>query len=204
LFLGLILRRLIGFLLTFTFFSASTQVYEPFLVEDPSGNGRFWNFYNARGINQYGKTAEESGVANLYKDFPGVTPNGSTSGWVRNASISPVLPSGGPGSDDGAMASDPKVFYDDKQGVWVMFYFGLGDGTNGHADIMVAFARELEGPWEKDLVPLYKAGGHPMGIDSEHAHKVSVVYDGKGVGYMFYTAVGPKGRGIALLTSEVV
>ena len=31
--------------------------------------------------------------------------------------------------DDKAMASDPKVFWDEEQGVWVMFYFGLGDAT---------------------------------------------------------------------------
>ncbi len=27
--------------------------------------------------------------------------------------------------------------------------------------------------WEKDPTPLYKAGAHPLGIDAEHAHKVS-------------------------------
>ena len=27
------------------------------------------------------------------------------------------------------MASDPKVFYDREQDVWVMFYFGVGAGT---------------------------------------------------------------------------
>jgi hypothetical protein len=27
------------------------------------------------------------------------------------------------------MASDPKVFYDREQEVWVMFYFGVGAGT---------------------------------------------------------------------------
>lgn len=30
----------------------------------------------------------------------------------------------------------------------------------------------------------YKAGGHPKGLDSEHAHKVSLVYDDNGVGYV--------------------
>ena len=41
------------------------------------------------------------------------------------------------------MASDPKVFWDEQQGVWVMFYFGSGDGTHGHADIMIAFSKDL-------------------------------------------------------------
>lgn len=41
------------------------------------------------------------------------------------------------------MASDPKVFWDEQQGVWVMFYFGLGDATNGHAEILMAFSQDL-------------------------------------------------------------
>ncbi len=95
-----------------------------------------------------------------------------------------------------------QVFWDADQGVWVMFYFGLGDGTGGHADILVAFSRDLL-TWERDPEPLYKAGGHPAGIDSQYAHKVSIIYH-DGVGYLYYTAVGPAGRGIALLTSQPV
>eukprot|EP00041_Stephanoeca_diplocostata_P018472 m.386796 g.386796 ORF g.386796 m.386796 type:complete len:107 (+) comp21024_c0_seq2:158-478(+) len=87
------------------------------------------------------------------------------------------------------------------QGVWVMFYFGLGDGTGGHAVICVAFSTDLV-HWDKDHEPLYPAGGHPAGIDSQHAHKISIIYDDEGVGYLYYTAVGPRGRGIALLTSK--
>ena len=82
-----------------------------------------------------------------------------------------------------------------------MFYFGLGDGTHGHAVILAAYSDDLL-TWEKDPVPLYGAGGHPAGIDAQHAHKISIIYDDAGVGYMYYTAVGPKGRGIALLTSK--
>ena len=52
-----------------------------------------------------------------------------------------------------------------------MFYFGLGDATNGHAVILVAFSTDLV-HWEKDPAPLYNAGGHPLGIDAQHAHKV--------------------------------
>ena len=29
------------------------------------------------------------------------------------------------------------------QSVWVMFYFGLGDATDGHAEILVAFSTDL-------------------------------------------------------------
>ena len=83
-----------------------------------------------------------------------------------------------------------------------MFYFGLGAGSGGHADVMIARSADLLA-WEKDPEPLYKAGGHPSGIDAEHAHKISILFK-DGVGYLFYTAVGPKGRGIALLTSEPV
>ena len=81
------------------------------------------------------------------KDFPGLDLSQNKSLWTHNQA-SPVLPSGGPGSDDGAMASDPKVpswpaiscpnpnpnlqvFWDEEQQVWVMFYFGVGDATQG-------------------------------------------------------------------------
>lgn len=184
-------------------------VYQPFLLEvtdaDPRIGSTFYNFYNARGINEYNATAEESGIANLFpgpageSSFPGLTPTANSTQWVRNPS-SPVLPSGPPGSPDTAMASDPKVFWDAKQGVWVMFYFGLGDSTNGHADILIAFSEDLI-IWEKDPEPLYKAGGNPTGIDADHAHKISIIYHDD-IGYMYYTAVGPAGRGIALLTSK--
>jgi hypothetical protein len=120
---------------------------------------------------------------------------------ATSARRSPLIPSGAAGAYDTAMASDPKVFYDDELQCWVMFYFGLGDGSAGHADIMMARSHDLVA-WEKDPVPLYKAGGHPNGIDSQHAHKISMIYDRAGVGYMYYTAVGGKGRGIALLTSR--
>ena len=38
-----------------------------------------------------------------------------------------------------------------------------GDGTNGHADIMAAYSTDLL-TWDKDPVPLYRAGGHPLGV----------------------------------------
>jgi hypothetical protein len=111
------------------------------------------------------------------------------------------MQTGPPDSIDSQMASDPKVYWDEVQNVWVCFYFALGGGTQGHADIAVAFSIDLI-KWDKDPVPLYKAGGHPAGIDGDHAHKVSVFFDSEGVGYLYYTAVGAKGRGIALITSK--
>ena len=70
---------------------------------------------------------------------------------------------------------------------------------------MIAFSKDLI-KWDRDERPLYRAGGHPSGIDANFAHKVSVIYDqDTGVGYMYYTAVSYKyGRGIALLTSKPV
>jgi hypothetical protein len=86
------------------------------------------------------------------------------------------------------MASDPKVFYDSEQEVWTMFYFGVGAGTGGHADILIAFSKDLI-HWDKDEFPLYRAGGHPDGIDAEHAHKISIIYE-KGIGYLYCKHVG--------------
>eukprot|EP00911_Craspedida_sp_UC1_P002762 UC1_evm1s2026 len=175
-------------------------VYQPNAVRH---NGSVYNFYNAHGTNQYGKPAEESGLAVISASkFPGVDQATNSSLWQRYAG-SPVIPSGPHGAYDTLMASDPKVFWDAEQGIWVMFYFGVGDGSGGHADILFACSSDLL-HWDKDPVPLYKAGAHPQGTDSAHAHKVSIVFDNKGTGYMYYTAVGPYGRGIALLTSHPV
>ena len=176
----------------------SHVVYQPNVVI--SGE-MVYDFYNAAGVNEYGKNAEETGFATLpLSAIPGIDHAANKSLWRRDPR-SPVIASGPPGSCDTAMASDPKIFWDEEQQVWVNFYFGLGDGTHGHADILVAFSKDLV-KWDKDERPLYRAGGHPDGIDAQHAHKISIIYDDKGVGYLYYTAVGPKGRGIALLTSE--
>eukprot|EP00040_Diaphanoeca_grandis_P017567 m.91823 g.91823 ORF g.91823 m.91823 type:complete len:502 (+) comp26503_c1_seq2:82-1587(+) len=172
-------------------------VYQPYLVEE---NGTFYDFFNARGINERNEGAEETGLYTLAENlFPGIDESTNSSHWIENPA-SPLLPSGPPDSFDSAMASDPKVFWDEVQNVWVMFYFGLGGGSGGHADIMIAFSNDLI-RWDKDETPLYKAGGHPLGLDSQHAHKISIIFD-NGVGYLYYTAVGTKGRGIALLTSK--
>ena len=122
-------------------------VYQPFLVDD--GNGTLFDFYNAAGTNQFGKGAEETGVATLPANLlPGIDAASGKSQWVEYAH-NPVIKSGGRGAPDTAMASDPKVFWDAELQLWVMFYFGLGDGTQGHADILIAFSKDLY-TWDKD------------------------------------------------------
>lgn len=150
-------------------------IYQPFLLEH---DGKFWNFYNAA----EGHT-EQIGIA--------TSPN--LLDWSRYPD-NPVLEVGERASK---RCADPKVFRDGDH--WVMFYYGLEDG---HADIRVAFSRDLR-HWKAYPEPLYDEGGHPKGLDSTHAHKVSIVYnDENDTFYMYYCAVGKQGRGITLLTSR--
>jgi predicted GH43/DUF377 family glycosyl hydrolase len=82
-----------------------------------------------------------------------------------------------------------------------MIYFGVGKGGE---HIMAAFSRDLL-HWTAHPEPLYKAGGHPTGLDSHAAHKITLIYNApKATYYMFYCAAGNKGRGIALLTSKAL
>lgn len=152
-------------------------IYQPWLVEH---DGRFYNFYNAAN----GGTERMGGAisTNLleWKRFPG-------NPVVR------VRPEG----YDSQFCSDGKVFWDRDH--WVMFYFGVGKGG---AHIMAAFSRDLE-DWTSHPEPLYKAGGHPAGLDSQYAHKISLVRNpASDTFYMYYCAVGKQGRGIGLLTSR--
>ena len=103
-----------------------------------------------------------------------------------------------PGDFDSQFCSDPKVYRDGDH--WVMFYFGLGN--EGKASIMVAFSRDLLN-WTKDKTPLYRAGDNLL--DNQHAHKTSLVYNASNkTYYLYYCAVGSKGRGIGLVTSEAI
>lgn len=154
-------------------------IYQPWLVEH---KGRFYNFYNAKHMPDW---IEQIGMATSkdllnwerYKDNPVVR--------VR------------PGGYDDKFCSDGKVFRDGDH--WVMFYFGVGKGG---AHIMVAFSRDLL-HWTSHPEPIYKAGGHPGGLDKQYAHKISLVYNsGNDTFYMYYCAVGNKGRCIGLLTSK--
>lgn len=157
-------------------------IYQPWLVEH---RGRFFNFYNAaRGA------VEQIGLA-FSTDLLH---------WMRYPA-NPILRNR-PGGYDEQFCSDPKVFWDGDH--WTMFYFGVG---RGGAHIMVAFSRDLV-HWVAHPEPLYKAGGHPGGLDKQYAHKVSLVFNPKNqTFYLFYNAVPGKndvvgGRGIGLITSQ--
>ncbi len=152
-------------------------IYQPWLVEY---KGKFYDFYNA---------------ANGGKEQTGLALSGDLLNWKRY-SDNPVIPIR-PGGYDEDFASDPKVFRDGDH--WTMFYFGVGKGG---AHIMVAFSRDLE-HWTSHPEPLYKAGGHPGGLDKTYAHKISLVYQkSNDTFYLYYCAVGNKGRCIGLLTSR--
>lgn len=157
----------------------SDCIYQPWLV---AHQGRYYNFYNAAQ-----GSIEQTGLAlsdNLLD-------------WKRFAE-NPVVRNR-PGGYDEQFASDPKVFRDG--GHWTMLYFGVG---RGGAHVMAAFSRDLT-HWAADPEPLYKAGGNPSGLDKTYAHKVSLVYRPENdTFYLYYCAVGARGRGIGLLTSRVV
>jgi predicted GH43/DUF377 family glycosyl hydrolase len=154
-------------------------IYQPWLVEH---DGAYYNFYNAAQ-----GSIEQMGLA-LSNDLIH---------WVRYP-LNPVV-SNRPGGYDSDFSSDAKVFRDGDH--WTMFYFGVG--KNG-AHIMIAFSRDLI-HWTAHPEPLYKAGGHPLGLDKQHAHKISLVYNpNNDTFYMFYCATGNKGRTIGLLTSKPV
>ena len=154
-------------------------IYQPWLVEH---EGTYYNFYNAAhgGI-------EKTGLA-LSSDLIH---------WVRYP-FNPIVDVR-PDGYDARFASDPKVFRDGDH--WTMFYFGVGRGGE---HIMIAFSRDLV-HWTADPEPLYRAGCHPLWLDREYAHKISLVYrPDSDTFYMFYCAVGNRGRAIGLLTSKPV
>lgn len=153
-------------------------IYQPWLLEH---DGLFFNFYNAAN-----GSIEQTGLARSQDLFR----------WHRFEN-NPVVPHGPPGSYNEKFSSDPKVFWDRDH--WIMFFFGVG---RGGAHIMAAFSRDLY-HWTVDPDPLYKSGGHPSGIDEKYAHKISLVWNPRNeTYYLFYTAVGKKGRGIGLITSK--
>jgi hypothetical protein len=173
----------------------SSVIYAPFLF--PALDGSLGDFYNA----QRPGGCEESGAAYLpggAEALPGFDAATNSSLWRRDPA-NPLLP-----NDASAtyQASDPKVWYDSVQDVWILIYFCNGDGTGGGADICIAFSADQK-EWLKSSTPLYAHGGHPRGYDSEHAHKVWLTADpATGILYLYYTGVFSGGRGILLLTSE--
>ncbi len=153
-------------------------IYQPWLLEHKGG---YYNFYNAaKG------SIEQMGLA-LSDDLLE---------WKRYEH-NPVIPHGPGGSYNQKFSSDGKVFWDKDH--WVNFFFGVG---RGGAHIMIAFSRDLY-HWTVDPEPLYTSGGNPSGLDKKYAHKISLVWNpGNETYYMFYNAVGNKGRGIGLITSK--
>ena len=156
-------------------------IYQPWLVEH---EGRFYNFYNAKHMPDWIEQIGGATSADLLE-------------WKRYAS-NPVVRVR-PGAYDEKFCSDGKVFRDGDH--WVMFYFGVG---RGGAHIMAAFSRDLV-HWTAHPEPLYKAGGHPGGLDRQYAHKISLVYNqANATFYLYYCAVGNKGRCIGLITSKPI
>ncbi len=156
-------------------------IYQPWLVES---NGVFYNFYNAKHMPDW---YEQMGAAT----------SADLMDWKRYAG-NPIIRNR-PGGYDEKFCSDGKVFRDGDH--WVMFYFGV---NNDGAHIMLAFSRDLL-HWTAHPEPLYKAGGHPGGLDKQFAHKISLVYNkANDTFYLYYCAVGNKGRCIGLLTSREI
>lgn len=152
-------------------------IYQPWLVEN---EGRFYNYYNA---------------ADGGREQMGMATSTNLIDWTRHDG-NPVLRNRA-GGYDAEFCSDGKVFRDRDH--WVMFYFGVGMGG---AHIMVAFSLDLKN-WTAHPEPLYKAGGHPGGLDKQYAHKISLVYNqANDTFYLYYCACGNKGRGIGLMTSR--
>jgi len=152
-------------------------IYQPMLVEH---GGKYYNFYNAA----------EGRIEQM-----GIATSTDLLNWERYKG-NPVLRTR-PGGYDARFCADGKVFRNGDH--WVMLYFGVGKGG---AHIMIAFSRDLY-HWTADPEPLYKAGGNPSGIDKKYAHKISLVWNPENqTYYMFYNAVGTKGRGIGLITSK--
>jgi len=155
-------------------------IYQPWLVEH---QGTYYNLYNAAN-----GSIEQMGLA-LSDDLLN---------WRRHPR-NPVIPNGPKGSYNEKFSADGKIFRDGDH--WTCFFFGVG---RGGAHIMAAHSRDLV-HWTVDPEPLYKAGGNPSGLDKRYAHKISLIWNpANQTYYMFYNAVGNKGRGIGLITSKPI
>ncbi len=155
-------------------------LYQPFpLIND----GKFYLFYNAK--NEKPDWIEQTGLAFSEKGDPFK---------LKKYEGNPVLPVGEAGSWDSRFASDPWVIK--IGGKWHMFYYGF-NGIN--AQDGVALSDDLI-KWKKSPFNPILEKGEAGSYDEIHAHKPCVVFKG-GVYYHFYTAVGSKGRCIALATS---
>jgi hypothetical protein len=179
----------------------------------------------APGANSLSFSEKSLSDGNQKEDAESLLSVRDVSEWQRDTH-NPVIANGK--HFDSHQAADPKVYWDgdlvwstagtegsagsagaaggttsigSNKGAWTMFYFGTGPDYKG-ASIDVAFSADGI-TWTKASTPLYLAGGHPNGLDSVEAHK-NWIFGINGTMYMYYTAAGAHGRGIALLTSKPV
>ena len=148
-------------------------LYKCWLIEH---EGRFYLFYNAKDIDSSG-WIEQTGGAVSDDMFH----------WKRLPD-NPILPVT-KGAWDSRFCSDPVVKWDSRTGLWVMFYYGLG---NLSACDGLAFSRDLL-HWEKYPIPILTVGGAGT-IDSIYAHKPGVIA-ADGALYHFYCACRPHREG---------
>lgn len=147
--------------------------------------GRYYMHYNAKD-----KDAR-------WKEQIGVAWSDDLKTWTRHSG-NPIITNGGAGSPDEIFASDPCVLrYKDR---WAIFYYGLD--RKGVARDLLALS--------PDLVSASRCGGAlidvgPRGsVDSQYAHKPSVIAH-DGVLYHFYCAVSKEhGRGISVAASKPI
>jgi predicted GH43/DUF377 family glycosyl hydrolase len=146
-------------------------LYKSFLFRGPAG--KFYLFYNAK-----------DSLGGPWVESTGLATSDDLAAWKREES-NPILPHGPQGAWDSAFASDPIVFHHrfHQRGLYVMFYYGF-DGRNARDGL--AASRDLV-HWKKYPRPILDIGP-PGAIDSQHAHKPSVVWD-RGSFYHFYCSV---------------
>ncbi|MDR1438682.1 MAG: hypothetical protein LBJ10_01305 [Clostridiales bacterium] len=163
----------------------SATLYKSTVVRDPAlaWGAPFVMFYNAKhrpyGIEEIGAAVSDDMLR-----------------WRRVGDGS-VVKSGRP-ADAWNIAGDPQIIRFGE--LWVMHFFvAYADKATGpRAYDTFAVSRDLK-QWENwDGQPLIEPSGHE---DRLFAHKPFVLRH-SGVAYHFYCAVGDKGRGLALATSE--
>jgi len=161
-------------------------IYSPCIIEH---GGKFWNFYNAKGV--------------AGREQIGFTTSTDLIHWQRYER-NPVIKNNPDGYDE-LLAANPEIYWDKDH--WAMFYFGASRNNPDkkvHAHSMMAFSLDFV-HWTVDPEPILMAGGHPDRLDETHAHNISLVYNEENdTYYMFYCAVGERGRGIGLLTSRLL
>ncbi len=144
--------------------------------------GTFYLFYNAK--DRQSNWREQIGVATSQDLYH----------WERY-NENPVVRTGAPGTWDAKFVADPWVI--PIRGTWYMFYYGF-DGT--YAREGMAVSEDLF-HWEKSSWNPILSEGPEGTFDAKYAHKPCVI-EHDGIYYHYYTAVGSRGRCIALATSQ--